>query len=153
MLLPAVNYLAGGGGFESLVGIAGVGLAIAAQPGLAAASRAAIAAIPWLPFVSTGLRRQRGQPGAVAAGLPRARGRLNSVVAGAAIPLVVLATAPRNDVRVTLFAGVLAVCEFLVISFVFQYAAGGPIHSDDYGTVEMSSQLAARLVAGWRRRW
>jgi two-component system cell cycle response regulator len=61
-------------------------------------------------------------------------------------PLVVLATALRNDVRVTLFAGVLAVCEFLLISGLFQYAASGPIQSVEYGRVELSSQLQRAVL-------
>jgi len=71
---------------------------------------------------------------------------LNSVVVWCCYPLVVMATALRNHVRVTLFAGALAVFEFLLVSFLFQAAIDGPIHSADYGTVEMGSQLQRALL-------
>jgi len=145
MLLPAINYLAGGGGFESLVGVAGVGLAILLSQvwlGIARRHRR----YPWLPVVSTGFDVSVVSLVLVLLAFHEPAAGLNSVVAWCCYPLVVLASALRNDVRVTLFAGVLAVCEFLLISFVFQYAAGGPIHSDEYGTVEMSSQLQRALL-------
>ena len=71
---------------------------------------------------------------------------LNSVVVWSCYPLVVLATALRNDVRVTLLCGTLAVAEFLAISAFFLATAYGPIVSPDYGTVQLSNQLQRALL-------
>jgi diguanylate cyclase (GGDEF)-like protein len=145
MLLPAVNYVGGGGGFESLVGVAGVGLAILLSQvwlGIARRHRR----YPWLPFVSTGFDVSVVSLVLVLLAFHEPAAGLNSVVVWCCYPLVVLATALRNDVRVTLFAGVLAVFEFLLISGLFQYAAGGPIQSVEYGTVELSSQLQRAVL-------
>jgi diguanylate cyclase (GGDEF)-like protein len=57
-----------------------------------------------------------------------------------------MATALRNDVRVTLFSGALAIFEFLMVSFIFQGISDGPIHSHDYGTVAMSTQLQRAVL-------
>jgi diguanylate cyclase (GGDEF)-like protein len=49
-------------------------------------------------------------------------------------------------VRVTLFAGVLAVVQFLGVSAWFQLTSIGPIVSADYGTVHLSSQLQRAML-------
>jgi len=145
LLLPAINYLTGGGGFESLAGLAGVGLAIVLSQvwlGIARRHRR----YPWLALISTGFDVSVVSLVLLLLAFHEPSAGLNSVVVWCLYPLVVLATALRNDVRVTLFAGALAVFEFLLISGLFQYAASGPIQSADYGTVHLSSQLQRALL-------
>jgi diguanylate cyclase (GGDEF)-like protein len=148
MLLPAINYLSGGSGYASLAGIAGVGIAIVlSQVWLSIARRRR--RYPWLAYVSAGFDVSVVSLVLVLLAFGEPAAGLNSVVVWSCYPLAVLATALRNDVRVTLFAGLLATVEFLLVSGLFQYAADGPIMSPDYGTVHLSSQLqrAALLIA------
>jgi diguanylate cyclase (GGDEF)-like protein len=148
MLLPALNYLSGGGGYESLVGIAGVGVAIVlSQLWLTIARRRR--RYPWLAYASAGFDVSVVSLVLVLLAFHDPAAGLNSVVVWCCYPLAVLATALRNNVRVTLFAGLLAAVEFLLVSGLFQLASSGPIQSPDYGTVHLSSQLqrAALLLA------
>jgi diguanylate cyclase (GGDEF)-like protein len=145
MLLPAVNYLAGGSGRESLIGFAGVGVSVVlSQVWLGIARRRR--RYPWLPYVSTGFDVSVVTLVLVLLAFDDPAAGLNSVVVWCCYPLVVLATALRNDVRVTLFSGALAIVEFLGVSLLIQGIAEGPIHSEDYGTVSMSSQLQRAVL-------
>jgi two-component system cell cycle response regulator len=148
MLLPAVNYFTGGGGRESLIGLAGVGVAVVlSQVWLTIARRRR--RYSWLPYVSTGFDVSVVTLVLVMLAFFDPAAGLNSVVVWCCYPLVILASALRNDVRVTFFAGTLAVLEFLFVSFLFQAIAPGPIHSIDYGTVSVSNQVqrAVLLIA------
>lgn len=145
MLLPAINYFSGGSGFESLAGIAGVGLAVLlSQVWLTIARQRRRYA--WLPYVSAGFDVSVVSLVLVILAFHEPASGLNSVVVWGCYPLAVLATALRNDVRVTLFAGLLAASEFLLISLLFQFTSSGPIASVDYGTVYLSSQLQRALL-------
>jgi diguanylate cyclase (GGDEF)-like protein len=145
MLLPAINYFGGGGGFESIAGIAGVGLAILlSQVWLTIARHRR--RYPWLPYVSAGFDVSVVSLVLLLLAFHEPASGLNSVVVWGCYPLAVLATALRNDVRVTLFAGALATSEFLLISAVFQLTTVGPIASPDYGTVYTSSQVQRALL-------
>ena len=145
MLLPLVNYLGGGSGRESLIGFAGVGVSVVlSQVWLGIARRRR--RYPWLPYVSTGFDVSVVTLVLLMLAFDDPASGLNSVVVWCCYPLVVLATALRNDVRVTLFAGALAIVEFLGVSFLFQGISDGPIHSHDYGTVAMSSQIQRAVL-------
>jgi diguanylate cyclase (GGDEF)-like protein len=145
MLLPAINWFGGGGGFESLAGIAGVGVAaLLSQVWLTIARRRR--RYPWLPYASAGFDVSVVSLVLMLLSFHEPAAGLNSVVVWCCYPLAVLATALRNDVRVTLFAGALAAAEFLLISGLFQLASVGPIHSPDYGTVQASSQLQRAML-------
>jgi GGDEF domain-containing protein len=146
MLLPAVNYLAGGGGRETLIGFIGVGLSVVlSQVWLGIARRRK--RVPWLPYVSTGFDVSMVTLVLLLLAFNDPAAGLNSVVVWCCYPLVVMASALRNNVRVTLFAGALGIAEFLLVSFVFQGVSDGPIHSEDYGTVAMSTQLQRAAAA------
>jgi two-component system cell cycle response regulator len=140
LFLPAINVATGGGVHESLIGLAGVALAV-------------VFSLAWLSFAQT-RRRHRWLPWVSATfdvsvvsfvlwlltlGNPAAG--LNSVVVFCAYPLVVLGTALRNDVRVTLGAGLLATLQFLLLSGYHLARADGPLASEAYGTVFLSTQL------------
>jgi diguanylate cyclase (GGDEF)-like protein len=145
MLLPAINYLSGGGGFETIAGIAGVGLAVLlSQVWLTVARHRR--RHPWLPYVSAGFDVTVVSLVLLLLAFHEPSAGLNSVVVWGCYPLAVLATALRNDVRVTLFAGVLAALEFSLISGLFQLTSAGPIASVEYGTVYTSTQLQRTLL-------
>jgi len=145
MLLPAINYAAGGGGRETLIGFVGVGLSvILSQVWLGIARRRK--RYPWLPYVSTGFDVSVVTLVLLLLAFHDPAAGLNSVVVWCCYPLVVMASALRNHTRVTLFAGTLGVFEFLLVSFMFQAFSDGPIHSQDYGTVAMSTQLQRALL-------
>jgi diguanylate cyclase (GGDEF)-like protein len=145
MLLPAINYFSGGSGYESIVGIAGVGLAVAlSQVWLTVARHRR--RYPWLPYVSAGFDVSVVSMVLLILAFHEPSAGLNSMVVWGCYPLAVLATALRNDVRVTLFAGLLAIAEFLIISGAFQFTSVGPIASADYGTVHWSSQVQRALL-------
>jgi diguanylate cyclase (GGDEF)-like protein len=145
MLLPAINYFSGGGGRESLIGIGGVGLTVLlSQVWLTVARHRRRHS--WLPYVSAGFDVSVVTLVLMILSFNEPAAGLNSMVVWGCYPLAVLATALRNDVRVTLFAGALAIVEFLAVSAWFQLTTVGPIVSVDYGTVHLGSQLQRALL-------
>lgn len=147
ILLPAINYYTGGGGYESLIGVTGVGLALLlSQVWLTMARRRR--RYRWLPYVSAGFDVSVVSIVLLLLAFRAPAAGLNSVVVWGCYPLAVLATALRNDLRVTFSVGMLAIVQFLGISAFFQYISIGPISSPDYGTVHLSTQLQrATLLA------
>jgi diguanylate cyclase (GGDEF)-like protein len=148
IVLPAINYFTGGGPYESLVGLTGVGLAVLlSQIWLTMARRHR--RYYWLPYVSACFDVTVVSLILLLLSFRVPAAGLNSVVVWCAYPLAVLATGLRNDVRVTLLCGSLAVVQFLAISFFFLGTASAPMFSPDYGTVHLSNQLqrAVLLVA------
>lgn len=145
ILLPAINYLTGGGRYESLVGLTGVGLAVLlSQVWLTMARRRRRYA--WLPYVSACFDVSVVSLVLLMLAFREPAAGLNSVVVWGVYPLAVLATALRNDVRVTLLCGTLAVFEFLAISAFFVGTASAPMVSPDYGTVHVSTQVQRALL-------
>ena len=145
ILLPAINYYSGGGPYESLVGLSGVGLAVLlSQIWLTMARRRR--RYRWLPYVSASFDISVVSLVLLLLAFRTPAAGLNSVVVWSCYPLVVLATALRNDVRVTLLCGALAVLQFLAISAFFLGTATGPIMSPDYGTVQVYNQLQRALL-------
>ena len=145
LFLPTLNLATGGSLHESLVGFAGVGLALVFSQAWLSLARTR-RRHRWLPYVSAAfdvsvvsfvlLLLAWGDPSA----------GLNSVVVFCAYPLVVLATALRSDVRVTLAAGLLATLQFGLLSAVFMAGAQEPLASAAYGTVHLSTQLQRMVL-------
>ncbi len=148
ILLPAINYYTGGGAYESLIGVTGVGLALLLSQVWLSMSRRR-RRYRWLPYLSAGFDVSIVSIVLLLLAFREPAAGLNSVVVWGCYPLAVLATALRNDLRVTLATGLLAIIQFLAISAFFQYISVGPISSPDYGTVHLSTQLqrATLLVA------
>lgn len=145
ILLPAVNYVTGGGPYESLVGLTGVGLAVLlSQIWLTMARRRR--RYSWLPYVSACFDVSVVSLVLLMLAFREPAAGLNSVVVWGCYPLAVLATALRNDVRVTLLCGALAVFQFLAISAFFLSVASAPMVSPDYGTVHVSNQVQRALL-------
>jgi diguanylate cyclase (GGDEF)-like protein len=145
MLLPVINYFSGGGAYESLIGVAGVGLAVLlSQVWLTMARRRRRYA--WLPYLSACFDVSIVSMVLLLLAFHSPASGLNSVVVFCCYPLAILVTALRNDVRVTLLCGTLALLQFLAISAFFMTTEIGPIASPDYGIVHMSSQLQRALL-------
>lgn len=145
MLLPAINHYTGGEPQESLIGVAGVGLVLLlSQVWLTLTRRRRRQA--WIPYASAGFDVTVVSVVLVLLAERVPAAGLNSVVVWCFYPLAVLATALRNDARVTLLAGLLAVLQFGAISAWYLQGATQPLFSPDYGTVHLSSQLQRGLV-------
>lgn len=145
ILLPVINHYGGGERYESLVGLAGVGVAVLLSQVWLTMARQRRRYL-WLPFASAcfDVTVVSMVLLLLAFGTPAAG--LNSVVVWNCYPLAILATALRTDARVTLAAGALAVLQFLAISAFFITTSPGQISSPDYGTVQVSNQLQRALL-------
>lgn len=138
--LPLINFYTGGGSYESMAGFTGVGIAmLLSQVWLTLARRRR--RYRWLPYLSASFDVTVVSMVLLLLALRLPAAGLNSVVVWCFYPLVVLATALRNDVRVTLLAGLLAMLQFGALSAWFIMTATEPLVSVDYGTVHVSSQL------------
>ena len=145
ILLPVINYFAGGGSYESLIGLAGVGLAVLlSQVWLTLARRRQRYA--WLPYVSACFDVSIVTLILLLLAFRSPAAGLNSVIVFYFYPLAILATALRNDARVTLVCGILAVLEFGALSAWFLATSEGPISSPDHGTVLASNQVLRAML-------
>jgi len=145
MLLPLINYFSGGTAYESLVGLAGVGLVLLlSQIWLTLAQQRR--RYRWLPFVSAAFDVTLVSFVLLLLALNSPPAGLNSMVVWCFYPITILGTALRNDGRVTLLAGSLSIAEFLALAAVFIGASTGPLISAEYGTVEIGSVLQRALL-------
>jgi diguanylate cyclase (GGDEF)-like protein len=144
LLLPLLNRWAGGTLHETLAGLAGALLALclsllwlrlARRPrrvaGLATVTAASDITMVTLVLALLSLETP------VAA--------INSAVVWGCYPLAIFATALRHDVRVTLFAGALAMLQTGLLWAAVVTLAQEPLVSAAYGTVSTSTQVQ-RLV-------
>ena len=144
ILLPTINLLSGGNAYESMIGFSGVGLAVLlSQAWLTLARRRR--RYRWLSWVSACFDVSVVSMVLILLAFREPSAGLNSVVVWCFYPLVVLATALRNDVRVTLGAGLLATVQFSLISAWFMAQSELPPSSIAYGTVSLSA-VAQRVV-------
>lgn len=145
ILLPAVNFYAGGERYESLIGIGGVGIALLlSQAWLALARRRR--RYPWLPYLSAFSDVSTISLVVVMLAYRNPADGLNSLIVFSLYPLAVLTTALRNNARVTLLCGLLGALELLAISAYFLAQAHGPISSVDHGAVTAANQMLRALL-------
>lgn len=145
MLLPAINFFVSGERYQSLIGLTGVGIAVLlSQIWLTLARRRR--RYPWLPYLSAFFDVSTISMVLILLAWRNPADGLNSLVVFSFYPLAVLTTALRNDARVTLLCGLLAVVELLAISAFFLAAANGPIRSDDHGMVTAANQMLRALL-------
>jgi two-component system cell cycle response regulator len=145
-LLPLLNWLTDGTLQETLAGLTGVILAnVLAQAWLALAKHRR--RYRWLPFVTSA--SDLGMVTLVLVLLLRIEpaAALNSMVVFAIYLLVIVASALRNDGRVTLFTGALALLLYggLALWTLLALPPDAVLFAPDYGTVTISSQ-AQRIV-------
>jgi two-component system cell cycle response regulator len=143
--MPLVNHLGGGPMYETLVALTGIGLVLLlSQVWLTLARRRR--RYRWLPFVSAGFDVSLVTLVLLLLALDDPAAGLNSMIAWSCYPLAIVATVLRNDTRVTLLAGSLAIVEFIALSVPFVFAADAIPASPVYGTVEPGTQLQRALL-------
>ena len=143
--LPLINFYTGGGSYESMIGFTGVGVTmLLSQVWLSLARRRR--RYRWLPYLSASFDVSVVSMVLMLLAIRLPAAGLNSVVVWCFYPLVVMATALRNDVRVTLLAGALAMLQFAGLSAWFLMTATEPMVSADYGTVQLSTQLQRTVL-------
>lgn len=145
LLLPLANAMTGGQMNETLIGLAGaVFVNISAQVWLALARH--MRRFRWLPFASGAFDVTATTIVLVMLAANHLPAGLNSMIVWCGYLLAIVLTALRNDGRVTLFVGGLAVLQYaLLTAAVFGIAAPDQLISSDYGTVSLGGQLQ-RLV-------
>jgi diguanylate cyclase (GGDEF)-like protein len=144
MIMPLINAVTGGSAAETAIGLVFTGAALLASHGFLVLARQH-RRLTWLPFVSAmyDISTISGMLLLLAWNEPAAG--LNSMVVWACYPLAMLSSTLRNDVRVTLFAGVLAIGQFGAIVAWYLLGKHAPPISAIYGTVTWANELE-RLV-------
>jgi two-component system cell cycle response regulator len=145
LLLPLANAMTGGQVNETLIGLAGaVFVNLSAQVWLALARHKR--RFRWLPFASAAYDVSATTLVLVMLALNHLPAGLNSMIVWCGYLLAIALTALRNDGRVTLLVGLLAVAQYALLTFVvFAIASPDQLISSDYGTVSLGGQLQ-RLV-------
>ena len=146
MLMPLINLLTGGGVFESLAGFAGTGLGmLLATVWLVLATQRR--RYPWLPFVTSASDVSMETLVLILLATQSPAASLNTLIVWSCYPLSIFATALRNDGRVTLFAGLLAIVQYSAL-VIWVLATADPhmvLATAAYGEVSVSNQVQ-RLV-------
>ena len=146
LLLPLMNASGGGSVRETLIGLGGAVLVnIFAQVWLALARRQR--RHRWLPFASSAFDVTSATLVLMVLAYNHLPSGLNSMVVWCGYLLAIALTALRGDVRVTVFAGALALLEYALLAAVAIASATSPeqLISTDYGAVTAGTQ-AQRLV-------
>ena len=145
LLLPLTNHLSGGDANETLTGLAGAVIVLAfSRVWLGFAQRPR--RHRWLPLASTAFDVTMVTVVLVMLAVQTPVAALNSVVVWCCYPLAIFATALRHDLRVTLFAGALAMAESALLWAVLAGGTDEPMVSAAYGTVTASTQLQRQVL-------
>ncbi|HZV38623.1 MAG TPA: GGDEF domain-containing protein [Pseudoxanthomonas sp.] len=146
MLSPLINVVSGGGLVESMIGLGATSVAVIFALVWLVLARNAMR-YPWLSFTTGAYDVTLISLTLLMLALNHPPAGLNSMVAWCVYPLAILMTALRNDGRVTLFVGMLAVLEYaLLVWGVMHFANPEDLVSLDYGTVSLSTQLQRLLL-------
>ncbi|MEO6155329.1 MAG: GGDEF domain-containing protein, partial [Thermomonas sp.] len=146
LLLPLVNLLSGGKYSETMIGLGGAVLAIVmSQIWLSLARQRG--RFLWLPFATATYDVSLTTLVLVALAFDSPATSLNSMVVWAFYLISIAMTALRNDGRLTLYAGVLALSQYALLVLLVVQLVHNPDHlaSIEYGTVTMSNQVQ-RLI-------
>lgn len=146
LLLPLANAMGGGQMNETLIGLAGaVFVNISAQVWLALARH--MRRFRWLPFASGAFDVTATTIVLVMLAANHLPAGLNSMIVWCGYLLAIALTALRNDGRVTLFVGALAVVQYALLTVVvFAIASPDQLISSDYGTVSLGGQLQRMVL-------
>lgn len=145
MLMPIGNFLLGGGAYDSVVGFIAVLLMLMLSLLWLHLSRQRVRQ-DWLPAVSAGFDVSAVSLVLLMMALNSPGAGLNSVVVWSCYLLAILATALRNQVRITVYTGLLAAVQFLLLSGYFLMSAEGPVRSVDYGIASWAGALQRVLL-------
>ena len=146
LLLPLANALTGGSLSETLIGPAGaVFVNVFAQIWLALAHRKR--RYRWLSYATAAYDVTACTLVLVLLGINHLPSSLNSMIVWCGYPLSIMVSALRNDGRVTLLAGGLAIVQYGILVLVVFHVVASPeqLISIEYGTVTASNQ-AQRMV-------
>lgn len=146
LLLPLLHVATGGSATELLVGLTGAVLAnVMAQVWLVLARRRRL--YRWLPYATGTYDITSTTAVLVLLALADRAAGLNSVVVWSFYLLSIAMTALRNDGRLTLYVGALAVLQFGLLALVVLGGAQSPeqLMSADYGTASLSN-VVQRIV-------
>lgn len=145
LLLPITNLLLGGSYYESITGAIGAtGAFLLSLLWLSLSKHHRL--YRWLPFVSAASDVSMVSAVLLGLSLNNPSAGLNSVVVWCCYPLAIMATSLRNDLRVCLLAGGLAIVQFSLLSIFIMHHGEGIITSVDYGTVTASNQIQRIVV-------
>jgi len=147
LLLPLINASGGGSVRETLIGLGGAVLVnIFAQVWLALAHRQR--RHRWLPFASSAFDVTSATLVLMVLSYNHLPSGLNSMVVWCGYLLAIVLTALRGDVRVTVFAGGLALLEYALLATVAIASASSPeqLISADYGAVTFGTQVQRLLL-------
>lgn len=147
LLLPLVNALGGGTIRETLIGLAAVVLINAfALAWLTLARRPR--RYRWLSLASSAFDVTATSLVLLVLASNHVPAGLNSVIVWCGYVLAIVLTALRNDGRVTLFTGALALLQYALLVLVLTLSAASPdeLISSDYGAVTASTQLQRLLL-------
>jgi two-component system cell cycle response regulator len=149
LLLPLINLLSGGKYSENMIGLGGSILAIVmSQVWLVLARRQG--RYRWLPYATATYDVTLTTLVLVALAFDSPATGLNSMVVWVFYLISIAMTALRNDGRLTLYAGVLALLQYaLLVLLVFQLV-GSPdrLASIEYGTATVSNQVQRMVLIG-----
>ncbi|MEO7478083.1 MAG: hypothetical protein ABIT64_02495, partial [Lysobacteraceae bacterium] len=148
MTIPVINFFAGGSLSDTIVGLIGTGLGLLlAWIWLVLAKQRRRFA--WLSFATSASDVSMETLVIVLIAITQSpAASLNTVIVWSCYLLSIFITALRNDGRVTLFAGLLAMTQYgLLVLWVF--AQAGPnavLSSPDYGVVSVSLQIQREML-------
>lgn len=146
LLLPLLNAISGGSINETMIGLAGaIFVNVAAQVWLSLAKRRR--KFYWLPFASSAYDVSATTLVLVLLAFNHLPSALNSMIVWCGYLIAIMMTALRNDGRVTLVVGALALAQYGGMIWAVFTAASSPeqLLSIEYGTVSVSNQTQ-RLV-------
>jgi diguanylate cyclase (GGDEF)-like protein len=148
LLLPLAGALTGADASETTIGLAAAVLVnLMAQAWLLLARNTRAHA--WLPWTTCAwdITTVTGVLALLAVG-DRVAG-MNSMVVWAFYLIAIAMTALRNDARLTLFSGVLAMLQYgLLVAALFALSTPRQLVSPDYGTATVANQLERILLLG-----
>jgi diguanylate cyclase (GGDEF)-like protein len=147
LLMPVLNAISGGTVNETLIGLAGaVFVNLCAQAWLALARRKR--QFPWLPYASSAYDVTATSLVLVLLAFNHLPSALNSMIVWCGYVLAIVVTALRNDGRVTLATGALALLQYGSLIVVLFNVVPSPEHliSSDYGTVTVGGQVQRMLL-------
>lgn len=147
LLLPLVNLLGGGKYSETMIGLVGAVLAIVmSQIWLALARQQGH--FRWLPYATATYDVTLTSLVLVALAVDSPASGLNSMVVWVFYLISIAMTALRNDGRLTLFAGGLALLQYSVVVWLVFHLVGNPdqLASIEYGTVTVANQVQRMVL-------
>ena len=145
LLLPIANATSGASPGETFIGLgAVVFINLFAQVWLALANSART--YPWLPYATAtyDVTTTTGVLAALSLGDPVSG--MNSLIVWCFYLIAIALTALRNDGRLTLYTGTLAIVEYALLVAIIIATHPQPLSSPDYGVVSVGGQVERMVL-------